>query len=129
MDVQSFVLPWPVSVNALYRSVKGRVQVSEKARAWKAQAMARLDSSRRFGVDWPLAGRLGVLIEAYSPNRRARDLDNLIKAVLDAGNRSLWLDDKQIDDIRIVRMEPDPYRRGFIRLTVYLLSESSNKSA
>lgn len=119
--VQTFMLPWPVSVNALYRAVHGQVRVSTAARAWKAQAMAILDSSRCFGVDWPLAGRLGVLIEAWPPNHRARDLDNLIKVVLDAGNKSLWADDSQIDDIQIIRFGVDPDKKGFMQLTVFAL--------
>lgn len=122
VEVQSFILPWPASVNALYRSVGGRVRVSEAARSWKAQAMAVLNSSRCTGVSWPLAGRLGVVIEAWSPNQRARDLDNLIKVVLDSGNQLLWQDDAQIDDIRIVRMGVDPDKKGYIQLAVFLLS-------
>ena len=119
--LQTFILPWPASVNALYRSVHGQVRVSEAARSWKARAMAILDSSRCFGVKWPLTGRLGVVIEAWPPNQRARDLDNLLKVVLDAGNQSLWLDDSQIDDIRIVRMGVDSEKKGFLRLMVSTL--------
>ena len=121
MEIQTFILPWPASVNALYRAVNGQVRVSEAARAWKSKAMIALDSSRCFGVKWPLTGRLGVLIEAWPPNKRARDLDNLIKIVLDCGNQSLWLDDSQIDDIRIVRMDVDPDKKGFLRLMVSTL--------
>lgn len=121
IEVQAFILPWPVSVNALYRAVKGQVRVSEATRAWKAKAMALLDSSRCFGPAWPLAGRLGVVIEAWPPNQRARDLDNLIKVVLDSGNQLLWADDSQIDDIRIVRMGVDPDKKGFVRLVVFAL--------
>jgi crossover junction endodeoxyribonuclease RusA len=119
--VQSFILPWPASVNALYRSVGGRVRVSESARAWKAQALALLSCSRCFGVKWPLVGRLGVRIEAYPPNKRARDLDNLIKVTLDAGNGLLWADDAQIDDVRIIRCGVDPDKKGYIELTVSVL--------
>lgn len=120
-EVQSFVLPWPASVNALYRSVGGKVRVSAEARAWKAQAAALLSCLRCVGVSWPLAGRLGIMIEAWPPNKRARDLDNLIKAILDAGNGLLWHDDAQIDDIRIVRMDVDPDGIGFVRFIVFTL--------
>ncbi len=121
VEVQSFVLPWPASVNAMYRAISGRILVSDVARSWKSKAMVVMDSSRCFGVPWPLTGRLGVVIEAWPPNKRARDLDNLIKVVLDAGNQSLWLDDSQIDDIRVVRMGVDPDKKGYIQLTVFTL--------
>ena len=126
-EVQSFILPWPASVNALYRAVAGRVRVSAEARTWKAKAQSLLACSRCTGVVWPLVGRLGVSIEVFAPNKRARDLDNLIKVTLDAGNGLLWVDDAQIDDLRIVRCgvdvrrDVDPKKKGFIELTVSVL--------
>lgn len=117
-DVQSFVLPWPVSVNALYRTVNGRPCLNRSARSWKAQAQALLGSSCCFGVNWPLSVRLAVVIEMCPPNRRKRDMDNLLKIVLDVGNGVLWNDDQQIDDLRIVRGEVDSEKRGFVNLLV-----------
>ena len=121
-EVQSFVLPWPVSVNALYRTVGGRPCLNRGARAWKAQALALLGSSRCLGVPWPLPGRLAVVIEAFPPNRHKRDLDNLLKVILDAANGVLWGDDQQIDDLRIVRSQLDPKKYGFVRLIVSVLA-------
>ena len=55
----------------------------------------------------PMEGRLEVLLEVFPPDKRKRDLSNLPKAVEDAithaGN--VWIDDEQIDDLRIVRRE------------------------
>lgn len=50
--------------------------------------------------------RLCVSILLYPPDRRVRDLDNYFKALLDAlTHTNLWLDDSQIDELRIVRGE------------------------
>jgi crossover junction endodeoxyribonuclease RusA len=50
------------------------------------------------------AGRLGVLIHAHVPDQRRRDLDNLLKAVLDSlTHAGVWADDSLIDDLQIRR--------------------------
>ena len=53
----------------------------------------------------PLTGRLQVLIEAFVPDRRKRDLSNMPKAVEDAITKAgiIWVDDEQIDDLRVIR--------------------------
>lgn len=51
------------------------------------------------------SGRLGVFIEAYPPDKRARDLDNILKSLLDSLTKSgVWADDSQIDDLQVKRM-------------------------
>jgi len=48
--------------------------------------------------------RLSVVITAYMPDKRRRDLDNLTKAVFDSLTRAgVWADDSQVDDFRIIR--------------------------
>ena len=55
----------------------------------------------------PLTGRVAVRIEAQPPDRRVRDLDNLLKAPLDAlTHAGLWVDDSQIDELTIMRLPP-----------------------
>ena len=47
-------------------------------------------------------GKLKVTIEAWRPDNRRRDLDNLLKAVLDAlTHAGVWTDDGLIVDLRI----------------------------
>jgi len=54
----------------------------------------------------PLTGPLVVLILAYPPDNRRRDLDNLIKATLDSlQGANFFLDDSQIDKLSIDRMQ------------------------
>jgi crossover junction endodeoxyribonuclease RusA len=65
----------------------------------------------------PLNGRLSVRIEAQPPDKRKRDLDNLLKAPLDAlTHAGLWVDDEQIDELTIVRL--GPLRGGALRVVV-----------
>lgn len=47
-------------------------------------------------------GKLRVVIEAWRPDNRKRDLDNLLKAVLDSlTHAGVWEDDGNIVDLRI----------------------------
>ena len=65
----------------------------------------RRDVIRILGVNkTPNTGRLKVLIEAWMPDKRRRDLDNIVKAVFDSMTHAgIWLDDEQIDDFRVIR--------------------------
>ena len=65
-----------------------------------------------------LEGRLAVEIEAFAPDRRRRDLDGMLKVPLDAlAIAGVYSDDSQIDDLRIVRREPDGEPRLVVRIT------------
>jgi len=96
------VLPWPPSVNHYWRNVGGKTLISAKGREYR-------DAVRILAIDesWPIHAdkRLAVTIEAWVPDKRRRDLDNMLKAALDAlTHAGVWEDDSQIDDLRIVRM-------------------------
>ena len=48
------------------------------------------------------AGKIKVEIEAWRPDNRRRDLDNLLKATLDGCTHAgVWEDDSNIVDLRI----------------------------
>lgn len=73
-------LPWPPSVNHYYRRVGPRTLISRRGRKFREEVAALLAAR---GVQ-PATGRLAVSIEVYPPDRRKRDLDNLLKSVIDA---------------------------------------------
>jgi len=63
------------------------------------------------------SGRLGLVIAAYPPDRRKRDLDNLLKATLDAlVFAKVIKDDGDIDELGIARREVMPGGRLVLRL-------------
>lgn len=101
----TITLPWPPSVNTYWRhpskgALAGRHLISEKGRAYRASVQAECLLSRVQKRE----GRLQVVITACPPDRRQRDLDNLLKGLLDAlTHGGAWQDDSQIDDLRIVR--------------------------
>lgn len=111
---RSFVitLPWPPSVNTYWRSIMkgplaGRVLLSEKGRDYR-QRVAKTIFEQRVPVR-TLEGKLSVWIHAMPPDRRARDLDNLPKGVLDSlKHAGVIRDDCDIDDLRISRFAIRP---------------------
>lgn len=101
------VLPFPPSVNAMWRTPRtgplaGRTLLSEDGRKYRKEVQ-RLATVHR----WPThdaTQRLAVRITAHMPDRRRRDLDNLLKGALDALTAAgVWADDSQIDVLSIER--------------------------
>lgn len=93
------VLPWPPSVNHYWRRSKlGGMHISDEGRAYRKTVCALL--ARHKGV----AGRVSVRIDAYPPDRRARDLDNLLKSLIDAMQHAgVYENDSKIDSLCITR--------------------------
>ena len=104
-EPRTLEFPFPPSVNHYWRHTivnkRPRVLISKRGREYRSAV-------RRFvGLGCkPMAGRLAVSIEAFPPDRRKRDLDNMLKALLDSMTHAgIWHDDDQIDEVRIVRRE------------------------
>jgi crossover junction endodeoxyribonuclease RusA len=94
-------LPWPPSVNTYWRNVNGKTLISKEGRLYRQAVREQVNDQN--GVQ-SLAGRLSVSIVAHVPDQRRRDLDNLLKAVLDGMTHAgVWLDDSQIDELQIRR--------------------------
>ena len=96
----SITLPWPPSVNHYWRRSKnGMMHVSAEGLAFR-EAVGW--NALQQNAPKQLTGDLIVDIEAFMPDKRRRDLDNILKALLDAlTHAGVWLDDSQIVDLRI----------------------------
>jgi crossover junction endodeoxyribonuclease RusA len=101
------VLPFPPSANHYWRhltsgKLAGRTLISAEGRVFREQVMRNAQAER-----WPSFNpdqRLSVRILAYMPDKRRRDLDNLLKSALDAlTHAGVWADDSQIDSLLIER--------------------------
>ena len=89
-------LPYPPSVNHYWRRVGRRVLISREGRTFRRNVCALLGGG---GTRKPPAGgRIALAMDAFPPDRRRRDLDNIAKPVLDAlEHAGVYLDDSQID--------------------------------
>ncbi len=101
----TLVLPFPPALNRYYRNVNGRTLVSRDGRAYRnTVAETLLVTHFGRGRSMPEGARIKAEITAHVPDRRRRDLDGLLKAVLDAlTHAGIYEDDSLIDDLRIVR--------------------------
>ncbi len=99
----SLDLPWPPTVNHYWKGNGAKRFICKAGVEFRARVIAAVQSgpARRF------TGRLAVSIDAHPPDKRKRDLDNLLKASLDALQHSgLFDDDSQIDRLAILRGLP-----------------------
>lgn len=99
-------LPWPPSLNRIWRVHKGRIILSAVARKFYREAANALPKGR---IPKPLAGRLAVTMVLNPPFTVAGrwDLGNREKCVFDAMTKQrVWLDDSQVDQLTILRGTP-----------------------
>lgn len=110
-------LPYAPSVNSYWRHVlmgkRPAVLLSEKGRNYReAVALCVMQAGCP-----QVSGRLAVVLEIYQPTRRECDLDNLPKGVLDGlTHASVWKDDSQIDDLRVIRCGVLPPGKIVVRI-------------
>ncbi len=94
-------LPWPPSVNHYWRRKGNRYFVSAEGKAFRDETYYRC--SKYKGTFNPNQ-RLSINIEAYPPDKRRRDLDNILKSLLDSLQYAqVYDDDSQVDYLAITR--------------------------
>ena len=94
------VLPYPPSANRLWSYSRGGVFKSQAARAYHWALAAAWHEAN---VD-KLDGEIAVTLYIYRP-RRTGDLDNRVKALLDALNGLAGDDDAQIVELHAYRLD------------------------
>ena len=103
MDRLLIELPWPPSVNHYYRRVGHRTLISREGRKYRAEICAIL-RDLRFR---PFDGELAMTVDAYPPDRRRRDADNILKSLLDAlQHAGAYHDDSQIKKLSVELLAP-----------------------
>lgn len=128
------VLPWPPSINTYWRHTwkkgggigSGRVYITDKGQAFRELVgwECKAQKAPKFGT-----ARVRVVLNAYPPDRRLRDLDNLLKPLLDAlQHAGVYADDSQIDQLEMHRMIPS-WRGGHVNVSVVAIEgEDDGKS-
>lgn len=95
-------LPWPPTVNHYWeRNRNGSVRIGAAGLTFRQEVWLQCRQNRIK----PLLGRVWLSIEAFPPDKRRRDLDNILKACLDAlQHGGAYKDDSQIDRLGVDRM-------------------------
>jgi crossover junction endodeoxyribonuclease RusA len=84
----------------MYRRARGHLALTPEALAFR-HAVRMIAMMQ--GVT-PLVGPVAVFLDVYRPRRRG-DLDNILKATLDALNGIAYRDDAQVEQITAQRYE------------------------
>jgi crossover junction endodeoxyribonuclease RusA len=94
-------IPFPPSVNT-YWGFKGSQRfLTSRAKVFKSAVAAEFMRSGHEGFG---DARLAVTIKLYPPDRRVRDIDNVVKSTLDAlCQAGVFADDGQIDMLHVTR--------------------------
>lgn len=92
---EPIVLPFPPSVNGTFRQHNGS-RLSKRYIAWRDAATVELLRQR----PTKHCGRVALTLEFAAPDRRPRDIDNLLKAPLDLLVKQGIIED---DNIKVVR--------------------------
>lgn len=115
----SLTLPFPPSTNNLFVTARfGRTTRRVSSPQARAYAKAVAEAVKEVRAMPAPSGELRAVIAAWVPDRRARDLDNMVKAPLDALVKAgVMADDSLIVDLRIYRAGLD---KANPRITVWL---------
>jgi len=114
--IATYQLPFPPSVNHYWRKWNNRMVISRTGREYR-RAICGLLAGAGGPRKPPTGGRIALAMDAFPPDRRRRDLDNLPKAVLDSlTHAGVYEDDSQIDLLIVRRREATPGGKLEIRL-------------
>ena len=104
-------LPYPPSANRYWRSYKGRVIVSAPAMEYRRVVASMVSKDAVFNA----TDRVTALLATYPPDRRKRDLDNVLKVIFDALEKAgVYPDDNQIETIFAIRQQVS--KPGYVML-------------
>jgi len=96
--VWEMTLPYPPTVNTYYRNVSGKTLISKRGRAYRKTVSSMVARSGMV----PMRGLLMIDIAVFLPDKRRRDLDNLLKSLADSlQHGGVYEDDTQIRDWHI----------------------------
>lgn len=121
MNEICFDLPWPPSANRYWRNFRGRMVISKEAREYRT----RIGYQKSQLPQVKSGARLEINMLAYPPDRRKRDIDNLIKITLDALEKGLGFNDCQVDKLSIERKEV--VENGLMNLKIREIKNESQR--
>jgi crossover junction endodeoxyribonuclease RusA len=115
-------LPWPPTANTYYRRVNNRTLISQKGRDY-----IKVIDRAVFDADPEYFGKQRIDLEIYArpPDHRKRDIDNLLKPLIDALAKTgrIFDDDSQISRLLIERGEM--WSGGKCNVTISLYKRES----
>ena len=98
-------LPFPPTVNSYYVKTRNGVFISQKGKGY-TKAVSSILREQLPPEFTTLDSSIRLTVVLNPPDKRVRDLDNYMKALLDSLKKAeLWVDDSLIDQLFIYRGE------------------------
>lgn len=111
----TLTLPYPPTANNLYRNAGKKRVKSEGYTAWLTEAGWLVRSQRALLVP----GRYRLSLIATAPDRRARDIDNLVKPVSDLLKKAGVIEEDSLAKSVFAEWSDDPPAKpGSVRVSV-----------
>lgn len=117
-----FILPFPPSK----LSPNGRTHYMAKAKiaaSYKSICKEYAEASLQHGVEFPESGKIPVSIMFYEPDKRTRDLDNMLsasKAGIDGMCEVIGVDDKRLRPVRYMDAGEPSKKDARVEITLHL---------
>lgn len=126
MNEYRFTLPYPPSLNTYWRRRGSQYYISDKGQKYRKDVQQII---RQLKLDIFTKSRLRIKVIADVPDSRRRDLDNILKGLLDSLIHAGFAeDDEQFDDIRVIRGVKVPGGRLGIKITELESNEHHNSN-
>lgn len=110
----TITIPYPPTVNTYWRHVGSKVLISREGRAYRELVWASFIEQRASKI----TGDLAANIVLYPPDKRRRDLDNTMKAVLDGlQHAGAYDDDSQFKYLCLYWGEVFPGGKAVVTIT------------
>ena len=94
-------LPWPPSINRYWRRRGSQYFISNEGQLFRKNVILLC---KEIPVKFDKNDKLFIDIKASPPDRRRRDIDNILKAIMDSlQHAEMYHDDNQINKIHIER--------------------------
>lgn len=110
-------LPYPPSANRLWRNFKGRSIKSAEYRDWLNRGQAAIIDAC---IGGQFSGPYHLEIQATRPDRRARDIDNLIKPTSDLiATAGLVTNDSNAQSVKASWAKGEPKKGGALHVWLW----------
>ena len=111
----------PVPKQRARRGRHGRWYTPQATRSYEAKVGW---AAKAAGLHAPHNGLVGLKVRLWFPDRRRRDVDNVVKAIMDALNGLAYSDDSQVIELFVSRQVDRQRPRA--EVTVERISEYTN---
>lgn len=104
MSDYEFELPYPPSVNGMWKPFRNRIILTKRGRDYRSQAIEKMKGLDLYGES--IDSNVSMSVTLNPPTLRRYDVDNYSKAILDSlTHAKFWIDDEQVQSLCVTKGE------------------------